>query len=159
MVRTKASTAQSLYVSMTSMNEETARAQLRAHKLRVTAPRVAVLTALAEANHALSYTQMAQLLSDSSYDPATIYRNLIKLKESGLAKVVSRVDGVCLYKLSTADQDDHQHPHFICDDCGDISCLPIDFTTSMKLEGPWSKPVRLAQIQLRGECPDCIDAK
>ena len=139
------------------MNPEMARAQLRAHKLRVTSPRVAVLCTLADAEQPLSYTDVVERLRDTTYDPATIYRNLVKLKEAGIAAVVSRIDGMNRYTLAIADQGDHRHPHFVCDDCGDIICLPAELTASMRLEGPWSTPVRLAQVQLRGECPDCLD--
>jgi len=141
------------------MNLEMARAQLRAHKLRVTTPRVAVLCTLANAEQPLSYTEVVERLRESGYDPATIYRNLVKLKKSGLAAVVSRVDGVNHYTMVVADQEDHSHPHFVCDDCGDIACLPAELTASMNLEGPWSTPIQMAQVQLRGECPDCLDAK
>lgn len=140
------------------MTPEMARAQLRAHKLRVTAPRIAVLCALADAKQPLSYTEVAAHLKEVDFDPTTIYRNLVKLKEAGIAKIVSRVDGVNRYTHASTDQNDHRHPHFVCDDCGYVACLPADLIDSMKLEGPWSTPIRLAQVQLRGECPECINA-
>ena len=138
------------------MNPEMARAHLRANQLRITAPRISVLCALANAKKPLSYTEVVEQLSGENFDPATVYRNLIKLKEAGIASVVSRVDGVSRYVLAISDQKDHSHPHFVCDDCGDISRLPEEFTISMNFESPWSTPVRLAQVQLRGECPDCL---
>ena len=86
-------------------------------------------------------------------------KNRDKLKESGITSVASRVDGVNRYTLVVADQDGHRHPHFICDDCGDIMCLPVELTAAMHLEGPWSTAVKLAKVQLRGECPECINSK
>ena len=118
-----------------------------------------ILCTLADADRPLSYTEVVNCLKDNGYDPATIYRNLIKLKEAGITSIASRVDGVNRYALIAADRDGHRHPHFICDDCGDISCLPEELTASMHLEGPWSTAIKLAQVQLRGECPACIDSK
>ena len=62
-----------------------ARRRLRAYGLRVTPPRVAVLGILADAGGPVSLTQVLELLGDSDWDPSTIYRNLVKLREAGLA--------------------------------------------------------------------------
>ena len=101
------------------------------------------------------------LSQTEDYDPATIYRNLIKLTDAHITTVVSRVDGVAHYQLVNTDQtpghEAHQHPHFVCDDCGEIACLPVDLIKSIEVEGPWSLSVKHAQIQLRGECPDCFE--
>ena len=90
------------------------------------------------------------------WDPATVYRNLVKLRAAGLAPVVGRVDGIDRYAFSAFDDADHRHPHFVCDDCGRVSCLPSALTASMAIEGPWETSVQQALVQLRGACPDCL---
>lgn len=128
---------------------------LRENSLRVTAPRLAVLRVLSEAKKPLSYVEVLGRLGETDWDRATIYRNLVKLRDAGLAIVVSRASGNDRYALAMA-QENHQHPHFVCDDCGEVSCLPTELTTSISVEGPWAASVRRASVQLRGECPDCI---
>ena len=81
------------------ITKDEARRRLRACGLRVTAPRVAVLGILADAEGPVSFTQVLDLLGDSDWDQATIYRNLVKLRGAGLAPVVSRMDGIDRYAL------------------------------------------------------------
>ena len=43
-------------------------------------------------------------------------------------------------------------------DCGQIACLPAEFTASLTVDERWGPSIRHAMVQLRGECPDCIDS-
>ena len=129
---------------------------LRAHGLRATAPRLAVLRLLASAEQPLSYTQVLELLGQTDWDPATIYRNLVKLSEAGVATIASRAGGLTRYALTSSRDEGHCHPHFVCDDCGRVACLPADLTASLSIEGRWSTSVKQAVVHLRGECPDCL---
>ncbi len=139
-----------------SITEDEARSVLRTKGLRATPPRLAVLRVLSEATSPLSNSEVSGRLGDNHWDPATIYRNLIKLREAGLASVVSRAEGVNRYVLDPAYGDGHRHPHFVCEDCGRLECLPAELTASMSMEGPWSLSLKKAMVQLRGECPDCL---
>ena len=138
---------------------ETARELLKSRNLRVTRSRIAVLDALLNAKRPLSCVEVREQLQGEGCDPATVYRNLIKFVSVQIASVVSRVDGIAHYRLNSSDQEAHHHPHFVCNDCGEIACLPDSITESLgdslSVEGPWANAVRLAQVQLRGECPDC----
>ncbi|CAM2005687.1 Fur family transcriptional regulator [Acanthopleuribacter pedis] len=132
-----------------------ARKLLQECALRVTAPRLAVVRVLAEARDPLSHTEMLDRLGDTDWDPATVYRNLIKLRDAGLAEVVSRVDGIDRYALAR-EENNHKHPHFVCVHCGRVACLPEEITVAAVAEGPWAASVAKAMVQLRGECPDCL---
>ena len=135
-----------------------ARKLLREHDLRATAPRIAVLRVLAAANRPLSHGEVLARLGQTDWDPATIYRNLVKLRQARLAPVVSRAQGIDRYALSpdpgSPDQG-HRHPHFLCDDCGQIACLPDELHLKLPKTGRWAASVEEAVVQLRGECPDC----
>ena len=134
-----------------------ARQLLHERALRVTAPRLAVLQVLLKAESPLSHTEVLERLGKTSWDPATIYRNLIKLRDAGIAPVVSRADGIDRYAIASTEEDQHQHPHFVCDDCGRVACLPVELTLSAKVDGPWAASIQQAMVQLRGECPECLD--
>ncbi len=140
-----------------SITKHKARKLLHESTLRVTAPRVAVLRVLAEAQNPLSHTEVLKRLGKADWDPATIYRNLVKLRDAGVAAVVSRAEGIDRYALAGAGDGGHRHPHFVCEDCGRVACLPAELTASMSMDGLWAASIQKAMVQLQGECPDCLE--
>lgn len=138
-----------------SITKDEAKKLLRECGLRATAPRIAVLRVLAASQNPLSHTEVLGQLGDTDWDPATIYRNLVKLRDAGVAPVVSRMEGSDRYALAQGQGDGHHHPHFVCEDCGRVACLPAELSVSLPMEGPWATSIQNAALQLRGECPDC----
>ena len=139
-----------------TLSKQEMRTLLTENKLRSTAPRLAVLKILAEADTPLSHTEVLAHLGEMDWDPATIFRNLVKLKEAGIALVISRANGIDRYVLKGSKGDLHRHPHFSCNECGQMTCLPDTFTNATALEGPWAEAVAAASVQLSGQCPDCL---
>ena len=137
------------------MTEEQAREILNQTGLRVTAPRIAVLIALAKAESPVSHSTVLNTLKNSNWDPATIYRNLVKLVETEVAVVVSRANGIARYALAPAHGQNHHHPHFICESCGQVACLMSEIAISLKSVGRWADAIKNATVQLRGNCPNC----
>lgn len=141
--------------------KERVRALIKESGLRATAPRMAVLLALDAATTPLSHSEMLVAMGETDFDPATIYRNLVKLTEVGLARVVSRAEGMSRYVLAH-DEREHEHeehPHFVCDDCGHVLCVPVDVKMIQSDDARWAASLRGATVQLHGACPDCIDAR
>ena len=138
------------------ITKDKARQWLHESGLRATAPRMAVLGVLAQAARPLSHTEVLERLGETDWDPATIYRNLVKLRDAGVAPVVSRMEGIDRYALAWERDDGHRHPHFLCEDCGRIACLPAELVASMSMDGPWAESIKRAMVHLRGECPDCL---
>ena len=139
-----------------SITKSEARKLLHERALRVTAPRLSVLRVLAEAQSPLSYTEVLGRLGETDCCPTTIYRNLVKLRDAGLAPVVSRAEGIDRYALAGRQDEDHCHPHFVCDSCRRVECLPAELGASIALEGPWAASIQKATLQLSGQCPDCV---
>ena len=140
------------------MTKDEARSLLKSHGLRSTGPRVAVLRVLATADRPLSYREVHGRIEEMGWDPTTIYRNLVKLRDARIAPVVTRAEGIDRYALAGADEGRHRHPHFLCEDCGLLACLPADVVSSTSAEGPWAASIERAMVQLRGTCPDCLEA-
>lgn len=139
------------------MNKETARQLLKQRGLRITGPRLAVIQLLAEARTPLSYSEVLKQLGDTDWDDATIYRNLIKLGHVGITPVVTRAEGIDRYAFVANKKDEHQHPHFVCDLCGRIACLPKEITMKVEEKDQWAASIRNAKVQLSGNCPECIE--
>lgn len=141
-----------------TLSKEAARQLLRDHNLRATAPRLAVVQLLANQVHPLSHTEVLHLLGDTDWDQATVYRNLVKLTEAGLTRVVSRAEGMARYEFNSNHSTEalHNHPHFVCTDCGIVSCLPTNVSTMIPTDSRWSSSIRQASVQFQGTCPDCM---
>ena len=137
------------------MTEDEGRSILNKYGLRITAPRLAVLSVLAEAKSPISHAKVLEKLKGSNWDQATIYRNLVKLCEAKVAVIVSRANGISRYAMSQEHGDHHHHPHFVCEQCGQVACLVSEIAISIKSAGEWAKSIQSATVQLRGNCPKC----
>ena len=144
------------------MSPDQAKNFIREFKLRATSARVLVLQFLANQTGPVSYSDLVDIIQSQTTtandcDPATIYRNLVKLTEVGLTRVASQVHGKPRYELaSRPDVSIHKHPHFFCTECEIVSCLPGETLTYMSLSDPWKESITQASIQLQGLCPKCV---
>ena len=130
---------------------------LRAVGLRSTAPRVAVLRHLIEANVPLSHGEIFDGLGKQGFERATLYRNLMDMAEKGLIGRTDLGDHVWRFEIKKhVAGHTIEHPHFVCTDCGTVSCLP---DTSVRIArgkaSPKSVGGRDVAVQLRGRCDDC----
>lgn len=111
--------------SRPSRSDDAIKASIRTAGLRCTAARVAVLEHLLTLTGPATHADVAQALAHRGFDRATIYRNLIELTEAKLATRVDLGDHVWRFEVRRHTQAGHRddHPHFICMECGEISCL------------------------------------
>jgi Fur family ferric uptake transcriptional regulator len=135
-----------------AMTEEALRGRIRQVGLRCTAARVAVLRGMEAAASPLSHSQLAAELAPLGFDQATVYRNLIELADKGLLARVDLGDHVWRFEASAAGEPPGQHPHFVCTDCGEVSCLPgVRVNVS-----PGAAIGRVTQVLLKGQCDRCV---
>lgn len=134
------------------------RTAIRAAGMRSTAPRVSVLERLRRADAPLSHAELTEELLPLGFDRATIYRNLVDLAEAGLVSRVELGDHVWRYEVRSAAprEGEGEHPHFVCNDCGTVSCLP---SVSVDIRpAPGSRRSVVAEISdvvLKGRCESC----
>lgn len=137
-----------------------AKQRLRTLGLKATPPRLAVLRVLEQAERPLSHAEVVALVGerlstpDGGWDRATVYRNLVALVGVGLVRISSHAGGICRYEMAK-DTKECTHPHFVCDDCGIVSCLPEAEVVTNKKNTRWSKSLRSAEVQFVGRCPSC----
>ena len=98
---------------------------------------------------------VTRLGDDAVCDSATVYRNLVALVGVHLVRVASHAGGICRYEIARA-KDECAHPHFLCDDCGIVSCLPETEVVTPK-KAKWMKSLRAAEVQFVGRCPTCAE--
>jgi Fur family ferric uptake transcriptional regulator len=133
------------------------RDRLRQLGLRATSPRLAVLVALHDEARPLSHEEVMDQISEGGFDRATVFRILADLAEVGLLRRMDLGDHVWRYELMDACRSvEADHPHFLCEGCGAVACLPpleLRATT-----GPLPALLAGAALHLRvtGRCGPCV---
>jgi Fur family ferric uptake transcriptional regulator len=126
--------------------------------LRSTAARVAVMQQLAAAHRPVTHAEVVDFLQDFGFDQSTVFRCLQELSESGLVNRLDLGDQTRRFELRTGTgHDELEHPHFMCVDCGKVSCLE-DFTFSLNpSRGPRRTQLgEITEVLLKGHCGNCV---
>lgn len=122
--------------------------------LRTTAARLAVIRRLQKAKNPLSHAEVAEEMVPQGFDKATVFRNLTDLVDAGLVSRTELGDHVWRFELRDPTHEDGQHPHFVCVDCGSVTCLH-DVEMPKTAQKSWTKVGRVTEILLKGHCLVC----
>ncbi len=136
-------------------NLDTIKLAIRDVGLRATPARIATLKLLIEASSPLTHAEVVNELQGSGVDKATVFRNLNDMVGAGLLRRTELGDHVWRFELiSEDDHDGSAHPHFVCVDCGVVSCMGnVKLTAgSLRLSKEFGE---VTEILLRGHCNDC----
>jgi Fur family ferric uptake transcriptional regulator len=133
------------------------RERLRGAGLRSTGPRLAVLKYLFARRGPVSHADLNGALARHGFDRATIYRNLMDLTRVGIVTRSDLGDHVWRFELrGEAAGNEKDHPHFVCTDCGDVTCLP---GVRVRITTPRGVPRAIRdeelKVQLKGRCDRC----
>ena len=130
---------------------------LRDAGLRSTNPRVAVLQHLQAHRGPLSHGELAEVLADLGFDAATIYRNLTDLTGAGLLNRINLGDNVWRFELRERSKaTPPEHPHFVCIECGEVTCLSEVRVKLTPAPGSIKSVVNsISDIVIKGQCMQC----
>ena len=138
-----------------SDQSESIKLAIREAGLRATPARIATLKLLHKATSPLTHAEVAEELRDLGIDKATVFRNLNDMATAGLLRRTELGDRVWRFELIAEDgEHGSAHPHFVCVDCGTVSCMDeIKLTAgSIRLSQEFGE---VTEILLRGHCNDC----
>jgi Fur family ferric uptake transcriptional regulator len=125
--------------------------------LKRTAARIAVLEQLDAADAPMTHKDLGERLAHLGYERATLYRILMDFVNAGL--VTREAFGHWWrFELVRGERRDHRsaHPHFFCNECGDIACLPDGVVRLVAIRGaPRAIQRRDVEVQLKGRCDTC----
>ncbi len=128
---------------------------LSSRGLRTTAARLAVVHWLQRSGSPATHAEIAADLVPLGFDKATVLRNLTDLVEAGLVTRKELGDHVWRFELRDASHAEGcQHPHFICVDCGSVTCLH-SFEMPKAAMKSVSEIGRVSEILIRGHCLMC----
>jgi Fur family transcriptional regulator, ferric uptake regulator len=131
---------------------------LKRSKLRRTPVRAGVLEILAKASRPLGAVDVLEKLPPHT-DAVTVYRTLNTFTRKGVLHRIRGEDRVWRYALGNPHESHaHQHPHFVCEECGKVECLkeseiPGDFIRSLGVQTHYT--IHYPEVVLHGVCPRC----
>ena len=138
-----------------SNQSESIKQAIREAGLRATPARIATLKLLHGATSPLTHAEVSEELHDLGVDKATVFRNLNDMATAGLLRRTELGDRAWRFELVSSENNEHgTHPHFVCVDCGTVSCMDqIKLTAgSMRLSQEFGD---VTEILFRGHCKDC----
>jgi Fur family ferric uptake transcriptional regulator len=129
--------------------DEDLRAALRKAGLRGTAPRLAVLRWMSTTRGPVSHAEAVRGLASA--------RVVMDLADSRILRRTDVGDHVWRFELRAGRAEPAtEHPHFVCTDCGEVSCLT---GVAVEIQGAPSVPrairSRRVAVQLAGRCNAC----
>ncbi len=127
--------------------------------MRATAARIAVLVTLHEQAGPMSHEQVMEVLSEGHYDKASVWRILADLADCGVLSRMDLGDRIWRYELLDACRaitDDH--PHFLCEGCGGVSCLPPLEVRARDGALPAALQGANFRVCVMGHCATCASA-
>ncbi|MEM7085255.1 MAG: transcriptional repressor [Bacteroidota bacterium] len=114
-----------------------------------------LLAEFQKGENALSVIELIKRLS-SQVNKTTIYRVLDNLEDDGLLHSFLDKNGIKWFATckgcSEAGHAD-AHPHFQCEDCGKVDCLPMD----IELPKIPNREIRVSQLLIQGKCEMCYN--
>ncbi len=128
---------------------------LRAAGLRSTPARIAVMQELRRATSPQTHAEVAAKLVPHGFDKTTVFRNLTDLAEAELISRSELGDHVWRFEISDPDDPDAtRHPHFLCIDCGSVTCLgDMEFTAGSRKQT--TQIGRITEVLVKGHCVTC----
>jgi Fur family ferric uptake transcriptional regulator len=131
---------------------------LRGAELRVTRPRVAVLTAVFDHPHADTASLIEAVRGDlGDVSPQAVYDVLRALTDADLLRRIEPAGSVARYESRVADN----HHHLICRGCGtiaDVDCA-VGETPCLTASETHGFTIDEAEVIYWGTCPDCAAAR
>jgi len=120
---------------------------------RVTQPRIRVLSYLLSQKKSLTHSEILERLPQPSLDSVTLYRVLLWLADQELVHRIAGGDQVWRFSAG-AGHDKHEHAHFQCLRCDNISCFN-DVALPRKITLPEGYVSQEINFLIKGLCPHC----
>lgn len=133
-----------------------ARELLRKRGLRITGPRLAVLTALLDEHRPTSAQELIDAVAAQGMDQVTVYRTLNTLVDEGIAQAVGTTDRGRRFEVHACEGCRIDHPHLQCRSCGALECLEHGLLPALLVPTEVGGfLVDEAKLYLYGLCPKC----
>jgi Fur family ferric uptake transcriptional regulator len=130
---------------------------LRGVGLRVTRPRIAVLSALRDHPHVDTDSIIGIVREDlGEVSHQAVYDVLRALTDAGLVRRIQPKGSVARYEARVGDN----HHHIVCRSCGaiaDVDCA-VGYTPCLTAADDSGYEIDAAEVIYWGRCPECVAA-
>ena len=128
--------------------------------LKVTEQRRVILSFLLNNHGPFTVEEMKELMSEGSFDLATLYRSMATFEESGLVEKRLFGDGLVRWEYHAHSSCGHNHHahhhHLMCQECKKIVTLDICLPEELFLEIKKFNYQQLKHhLEFSGICPEC----
>ncbi|MAX69453.1 MAG: transcriptional regulator [Flavobacteriales bacterium] len=114
-----------------------------------------ILSAFNDNKDAISIVELINKFN-KKMNKTTVYRVLERLEKSSILHSFVGKDGLKRYakggKNSNSKKILNSHPHFLCEDCGTSSCIPIDII----IPSIPNYTIKTSEHLLIGQCKNCL---
>lgn len=114
-----------------------------------------ILSAFNDNKDAISIVELINKFN-KKMNKTTVYRVLERLEKSNILHSFVGKDGLKRYakgeKNSNSKKILNTHPHFLCEDCGTSSCIPIDII----IPSIPNYTIKTSEHLLIGQCKNCL---
>lgn len=139
------------------MSDHDFKAALRGAGLRVTAPRLAVLSVISESKHVDAETIIAEVRHQlGKVSQQTVYDTLHALTDVDILRCMTPDGGASLYEIEHHDN----HHHLLCHSCGrlvDVACAAGE-TPCIHPPEEGKLTIDFAEVIYHGMCAECTAA-
>lgn len=136
--------------------EATIQKILKRNRLSITDSRVRILELFLSQNGALAHGDIEKRTGER-FDRVTVYRTLHSFLNKGIIHTIPTADNSIRYALCKENcaEGHHQdnHVHFVCDDCGNTTCL--DEVTIPQIVLPQGFVPKQVEMVVSGKCKTC----
>ena len=114
-----------------------------------------ILSAFNDNKDAISIVELINKFN-KKMNKTTVYRVLERLEKSNILHSFVGKDGLKRYakgkKNSNSKKISNTHPHFLCEDCGTSTCIPIDII----IPSIPNYTIKTSEHLLIGQCKNCL---
>ena len=113
---------------------------------------------VAAAGKPVSHADVADVLVPQGFVKSTLYRCLVELADAGLLNRLDAGDHAWRFELKSGEEHESgEHPHFVCVDCGKVTCLPdVDVKITPPKGTRGSALGDVTEVFLKGHCKECL---
>lgn len=132
------------------------RTMIRDVGLRSTPTRIAVFAFGLRQSAPFTHSDVVQAFEGQGFESSTLFRALTDFADRGLMRKLDVGDHLFRYEVTRSADIHHQHPHFLCTDCGGVSCVRESTASFASHAASLVGKHSITDVLFKGVCGECL---